>query len=44
MVLRDCKEIWDEIKEQTELISGNKVIKYSKDFMKIKLNQMMTSY
>ena len=44
MVLRDCTEIWDEIKEQTELISGNKVIKYSKDFMKIKLNQMMTCY
>ena len=36
MVLEDYPEIWDEIKEQVELISGNKVIKYSKDFMKIK--------
>ena len=36
MVLRDYTEIWDEIKEQIELISGNKVIKYSKGFMKIK--------
>ena len=36
MVLGDYTEIWDEIKEQIELISGNKVIKYSKDFMKIK--------
>ena len=36
MVLRDYTEIWDEIKEHIELISGNKVIKYSKDFMKIK--------
>ena len=29
--------LWDEIKEQIELISGNKVIKYSQDFMKIKV-------
>ena len=36
MVLRDYTEIWDKIKEQIELISGNKVIKYSKDFMKIR--------
>ena len=36
MVLGDYTEIWNEIKEQIELISGNKVIKYSKDFMKIK--------
>ena len=36
MVLRDYTKIWDEIKEQIELISGNKVIKYSKDFMKIR--------
>ena len=35
MVLGDYTEIWDEIKEQIELISGNKVIKYSKDFIKI---------
>ena len=36
MMLGDYTEIWNEIKEQIELISGNKVIKYSKDFMKIK--------
>ena len=30
------KELWDEIKEQIEIITGNKVIKYSKDFMKIR--------
>ena len=36
MVLRDYTEIWDEIKEQVELLSGNKVIKYSKNFMKIR--------
>ena len=29
MVLRDYTEIWDEIKEQIKLISGNKVIKYN---------------
>ena len=29
-------ELWDEIKEQIELITGDKVIKYSKDFMKIR--------
>ena len=36
MVLGDYTEIWDEIKEQIKLTSGNKVIKYSKDFRKIK--------
>ena len=36
MVLGDYTELWDEIKEDIELISGNKVIKYSRDFMKIK--------
>ena len=30
------KELWDEIKEQIELITGDKVTKYSKDFMKIR--------
>ena len=30
------RELWNEIKEQIELISGDKVIKYEKDFMKIK--------
>ena len=34
--LENCAELWNEIKEQIELISGNKVIKYEKDFMKIK--------
>ena len=34
--LENCTELWNEIKEQIELISGNKVIKYEKDFMKIK--------
>ena len=36
MVLKNYTELWDEIKEQLELISGNKVIKYDKDFIKIK--------
>ena len=29
-------ELWDEIKEQIELINGEKLTKYSKDFMKIR--------
>ena len=40
MVLGDYTEIWDEIKEQIELINGNKAIKYSKDFMKIKFESV----
>ena len=38
MMLGDYAELWDEIEEHIELISGNKVIKYSRDFdfMKIK--------
>ena len=36
MVLEDHTKIWDKLKEHTELTSGNKVIKYSKDFMKIR--------
>ena len=36
MVLGDYEEVWKEIKEQIELISGNKVTKYSRNFMKIK--------
>ena len=36
MMLGDYTEIWDEIKEQIKLISRNNVIKYSKDFRKIK--------
>ena len=34
--LENYKEIWSEIKDQIELISGNKWIEYKKDFMKIK--------
>ena len=36
MKLGDYTEIWDEIIDQIELISGNKVIKHSKDFLKMK--------
>ena len=34
--LENYTEIWNEIKEHIELISGNKLIKYEKDFVKIK--------
>ena len=34
--LENYTELWDEIKDQIELISGNKPIEYEKDFMKIK--------
>ena len=40
MVLGDHTEIWDEIKEQIKLISGNKVIRYSKNFMKIRFDKI----
>ena len=36
--LENYTELSEEIKEQIELISGNNVIKYSKDFKKIKFN------
>ena len=36
IILEDYAKIWDEIKEFIEWISGNEVIKYSKDFNKIK--------
>ena len=36
MVLQDYTETWNEIKKHIDLISGNKVIKYSKDFIKIR--------
>ena len=36
VMLRIYKELWDEIKEQTELRTGDKAIKYGKDFMKIR--------
>ena len=35
-MLKNYIELWDEIKEQIELITGDKVIKHSKDFMKIR--------
>ena len=34
--LANFTELWDEVKDQIELISGNKPIEYKKDFMKIK--------
>ena len=34
--LENYTELWDEFKDQIELISGNEPIKYEKDFMKIK--------
>ena len=34
--LENYTELWSEIKEQIELISGEKVSKYRKDFMKIR--------
>ena len=36
IVLENNIELWDEIKEQIELITGDKVIKYNKCFMKIR--------
>ena len=36
IVLKDYTELWDEIKEQIELITGDKVNRYSNDFMKIR--------
>ena len=36
-MLKNYIELWNEIKEQTELITGDKMAKYSKDFMKIRL-------
>ena len=36
LMLGYYKELWDETEEQIELISGAKVNKYSKDFMKIR--------
>ena len=34
--LENYTELWDEVKDQIETISGNKPIKYEKDFMKIR--------
>ena len=36
IALENYTELWNEIKEQIELRSGNKVVKYKKDFVKIK--------
>ena len=38
-MLKNYIELWDEIKEQIELITGDKVIKYSKDFIKIRFKK-----
>ena len=35
-MLKNYIELWDEIKEQIELITGDRVIEYSKDLMKIR--------
>ena len=36
IMLEIYTELWDEIEEQIELITGDKVTKYSKDFIKIR--------
>ena len=36
VMLKNYIELWNEIKEQIELTTADKVIKYSKDFMKIR--------
>ena len=36
IMLKKYTEIWDEIKKQIELITGDKVTKYSKNFMNIR--------
>ena len=36
IMLKNYTELWDEINEQIELITGDKVTKYSEDFMKIR--------
>ena len=45
MMLKNYAEVSDEIKEPTELISDDKMIKYGKDFMKIrfKINDLPLS-
>ena len=37
VALENYRELWDKIKEQIELVSGNKPIEYKKYFIKIKL-------
>ena len=34
--LENYTELWDEIKDEIELINGNEPIEYKKDFMKIR--------
>ena len=34
--IKNYTELWNEMKDHIELISGNKPIEYKKDFMKIK--------
>ena len=34
-MLKNYIELWDEIQKKIELITGDKVTKYSKGFMKI---------
>ena len=34
--LENYTEFWDEVKDQIETISGNKPVKYEKDFIKIR--------
>ena len=36
MTYENYTELWDEVKDQIETISGNKPIKYEYDFVKIK--------
>ena len=40
-MLKNYMKLWDEIKEQIELITGDKSTKFNKDFMKIRFKQMM---
>ena len=35
IVLENYTELWDEIKKQIELMTGDKMTKYSKTFMKV---------
>ena len=35
-MLKNYIELWDEIKEQIEIITDDKVTKFNKDFMKIR--------
>ena len=41
VMLKNYTELLDEIKEQIELATSDKVIKYSKDFMKVRFKTRM---